>query len=82
MAVRRLAAEVGIVGMDVVEVSPPYDDHGAITALLANRAVREALTGIAMRRIGLTEPDYVHPDALGPGGPGLPLIHRRSPSDA
>ncbi|MEV1008762.1 agmatinase [Streptomyces sp. NPDC049881] len=66
-AVRRLAAEVGIVGMDVVEVSPPYDDRGEITALLANRAVREALTGIAMRRKGLTEPDYLHPTALGPG---------------
>jgi agmatinase len=64
-AVRRLAAEVGIVGMDVVEVSPPYDDRGEITALLANRAVREAMTGIAMRRQGVTEPDYLHPYALG-----------------
>ncbi|MDT0318892.1 agmatinase [Streptomyces millisiae] len=66
-AVRRLCAEVGVVGMDVVEVSPPYDDRGEITALLANRAVREALTGIAMRRKGITEPDYLHPHALGPG---------------
>jgi agmatinase len=80
-AVRRLAAEVGIVAMDVVEVSPPYDDHGAITSLLANRSIREALTGIAMRRTGVTEPNYAHPDALGPGGPGLPLVHRRSPSE-
>ncbi|MGX1667993.1 agmatinase [Streptomyces sp. NPDC055400] len=67
-AVRRLCAEVGIVGMDVVEVSPPYDDRGEITALLANRAVREALTGIAMRRKGLTERDYLHPHALGRAG--------------
>ncbi|MCI2424223.1 agmatinase family protein, partial [Saccharopolyspora sp. K220] len=66
-AVRRLAAEVGIVGMDVVEVSPPYDDRGEITALLANRAIREALTGIAMRRKGITERDYLHPYALGKG---------------
>ncbi|MCI2424401.1 arginase family protein, partial [Saccharopolyspora sp. K220] len=64
-AVRRLAAEVGIVGMDVVEVSPPYDNQGEITALLANRAIREALTGIAMRRKGITEPRYAHPHALG-----------------
>ncbi|GAA2725027.1 agmatinase [Cellulomonas aerilata] len=69
-AVRRLSAEVGIVGMDIVEVSPPYDDKGEITALLANRAVREALTGIAMRRTGLTEPDYLHPFALGENGSG------------
>ncbi|WP_329577324.1 agmatinase [Streptomyces sp. NBC_01361] len=67
-AVRRLCAEVGIVGMDVVEVSPPYDDRGEITALLANRAVREALTGIAMRRKGLTERGYLHPHALGRAG--------------
>jgi agmatinase len=66
-AVRRLAAEVGIVAMDVVEVSPPYDDRGEITALLANRAVREAMTGIAMHRQGLTEPDYLHPYAVGQG---------------
>jgi agmatinase len=66
-AVRRLSAEVGIVGMDIVEVSPPYDDKGEITALLANRAVREALTGIAMRRRGLTTPNYISPHALDPG---------------
>jgi agmatinase len=65
--VRRLAAEVGIVGMDVVEVSPPYDGNAGITALLAHRAVREAMTGMAMRRIGLTEPDYVDPRSAGTG---------------
>ncbi|MCC2316713.1 agmatinase [Cellulomonas chengniuliangii] len=64
-AVRRLAAEVGIVAMDVVEVSPPYDDRGEITALLANRAIREAMTGIAMHRQGVTEPDFLHPYAIG-----------------
>jgi agmatinase len=50
-AVRRLCTEVGIVGMDIVEVSPPFDDKSEITALLANRAAREALTGTAMRRL-------------------------------
>lgn len=65
--VRRLAAEVGIVGMDVVEVSPPYDGTAGITALLAHRAVREAMTGMAMRRIGLTAPDYVDPRSAGTG---------------
>jgi agmatinase len=37
------------VGMDVVEVAPAYD-HADITALLANRVVLEALSGIAARR--------------------------------
>jgi len=36
-------------GMDVVEVSPPYD-HAGVTAFLANRVVLEALSGIAWRR--------------------------------
>ena len=36
-------------GMDVVEVSPPYD-HADITAALANRVVLEALSAIARRR--------------------------------
>ncbi|MCC2309441.1 agmatinase [Cellulomonas chengniuliangii] len=63
-AVRRLSAEVGIVAMDVVEVAPPYDNNGEITVLLANRAIGEAMTGIAMRRMGITGPDYLHPHAL------------------
>jgi agmatinase len=36
-------------GIDVVEVSPPYD-HAEITAALANRVVLEALSAIARRR--------------------------------
>jgi agmatinase len=50
-AVRRLAWEVGLAGMEVVEVSPPYD-HGEITAFLANRIVLEALSGLALRKLG------------------------------
>jgi agmatinase len=62
-AVRRLAAEVGIVGMDVVEVSPPYDVGNNITALLAHRIVLEAMTGIAMRKSGIVDRDYLDPRA-------------------
>ncbi|MGF1648147.1 MAG: agmatinase, partial [Kineosporiaceae bacterium] len=42
-AVRWLARELPVVGMDVVEVSPPYD-HADITAALANRVVLEMLS--------------------------------------
>src|SRR5450631_4381944 len=48
-SVRRVAYELPVVGMDVVEVSPPYD-HAEITSFLANRVVLEALSGIARRR--------------------------------
>ncbi|HWE67178.1 MAG TPA: agmatinase [Acidimicrobiales bacterium] len=51
-AVRRLAMELPLAGIDVVEVSPPYD-HAEVTAYLANRVVLEALSGIAWRRRSL-----------------------------
>jgi len=50
-AVRRAAVELPLVGMEVVEVAPPYDSAD-ITAMLANRVVLEALSGIAVRRGG------------------------------
>ncbi|MGI9197713.1 MAG: agmatinase [Candidatus Nanopelagicales bacterium] len=48
-AVRRICLELPVVGMDVVEVSPPYD-HADITAILGNRVVLEALSAMARRR--------------------------------
>jgi agmatinase len=48
-AVRRCCYELPVVGMDVVEVAPPYD-HAELTAYLANRVVLEALSAIARRR--------------------------------
>jgi Arginase family len=48
-AVRRCGYEPPIVGMDVVEVCPPYDPAG-VTAYLGNRVVLEAPSAIARRR--------------------------------
>ncbi|MGI8445748.1 MAG: agmatinase family protein [Streptosporangiaceae bacterium] len=48
-AVRRIAMELPVAGMDVVEVAPPYD-HAEITAFLASRVVLDALSGVAGRR--------------------------------
>ena len=39
-------------GIDVVEVSPPYD-QSEITAYLANRVCLEALSGLAARKVGI-----------------------------
>jgi agmatinase len=52
-AVRRICLELPVVGMDIVEVSPPYD-HAEITAFLANRVALEALSGMAARRKGIS----------------------------
>jgi agmatinase len=51
-AVRRIAMELPVAGIDVVEVAPPYD-HAEVTGFLANRVVLEALSGIAWRRRSL-----------------------------
>ncbi len=50
-AVRRCGYELPIVGIDVVEVSPPYD-QAEVTAYLGNRIVLESLSAIARRRRG------------------------------
>jgi agmatinase len=52
-AVRRICRELPVAGMDVVEVSPPYD-HAEITAFLANRVCLEALSGLAAKKVGIT----------------------------
>jgi agmatinase len=51
-AVRRIAMELPLAGIDVVEVAPPYD-HAEVTGFLANRVVLEGLSGIAWRRRSL-----------------------------
>lgn len=48
-ACREVAANTRIVGMDVVEVIPTAVGSTDITALVAERIVRETLTGIALR---------------------------------
>ena len=50
-SVRRICLELPVVGMDVVEVAPAFD-NADITAILANRVVLEALSAIAKRRSG------------------------------
>ena len=42
-----------LAGIDVVEVSPPYD-HAEITAFLANRVCLEALSALAVRKVGIS----------------------------
>ena len=52
-AVREIAARVELVGADVVEVLPTGIGSADITALVAERTVRELLTGLASsHRVG------------------------------
>ena len=48
---RTVAAGLDLVGADVVEVIPTAVGSADITALVAERTVREVMTGIALRRL-------------------------------
>ena len=50
-AMRRIVSRVNVVAMDLVEVSPPYDDAGAVTAEQAHRVVLEVITALALKRV-------------------------------
>jgi agmatinase len=53
-----------VVGFEVVEVAPDHDPTCS-TVLNAHRAILEVLTGIAMRRKGLSGPWYLDPMTSG-----------------
>jgi agmatinase len=53
-AIRRIVGAVELAGMDVVEVSPPYD-HAETTAMAANRAVLEAISVLAAKKTAGTQ---------------------------
>jgi agmatinase len=50
LGVRTVAAELDLAGADVVEVIPTAVGSADLSALVGDRIVREALTGIALRR--------------------------------
>ena len=54
------------IGIELVELNPLVDPT-YVTPLVANRCAREILTGLAMHRRGITEPHYLHPDAIDHG---------------
>lgn len=58
--VRRLCAESNVIGFDLVEFAPDRDP-GYVTALIANRIIRECLTGLALRKKGITDEHYLSP---------------------
>jgi len=58
--VRRLCAEANVVGFELVELAPHLDPT-YVSAMNANRIARECLTGMAMRKLGISEPDYKSP---------------------
>jgi len=62
--VRTLCSENNLVGFDLVELNPLVDP-GYTTVLNSNMLVQECLTGIAMRKTGVTERGYLNPLTVG-----------------
>lgn len=64
-AIKAVAISADVVGADFVEYNPFTDDHSRTTGLVAINMIRELLTAIALRKKGITDPFYFHPDVLG-----------------
>ena len=58
--VRGLCSENNVVGFDLVELNPLVDP-GYTTTLNAKQVVDECMTGIALRKLGLGDRDYLSP---------------------
>ncbi len=48
-AIRQIVGAVELAGMDIVEVSPPYD-HAEVTATAAHRCAMEAISALAVKK--------------------------------
>ena len=64
---RGLAIQNEVIMIDFVEYTPLLDDRHYNTALLVNRLMRSFLAGLAGRRTGITDPDYIAPEMLDHG---------------
>ncbi len=57
---RRLCAEGNVVGIEIVELRPD-SDPGYTSLLNAKAVLRQALNGLAVRKRGITQPNYLAP---------------------
>jgi agmatinase len=64
--IRRLCAESNVIAFDLLEFAPERDPT-YVTGLNANRVLREALVGMAMRKKGIDVADYKSPMTVDDG---------------
>jgi agmatinase len=64
-ACREIASNVELVGAEIVEVIPTMVGSTDITALAAERAAREIITGIALARLGSRQFGAIDPASIG-----------------
>ncbi|MEM1451028.1 MAG: arginase family protein [Planctomycetota bacterium] len=65
--VRELAIQNDVAIIEFDEYSPIYDDTHYSTALVIDRMMRAFLAGKALRKKGITDPNYVDPEVLDHG---------------
>lgn len=63
---RRLCAENNVVGVELVEIRPD-SDPGYTTMLNTKALLRQCLNGLAVRKAGITEPNYLNPEIVDDG---------------
>ncbi len=61
---RGLAIQNEVIMIDFVEYSPLLDDRHYNTGILVNRLMRVTLAGMAARKLGIKDPDYIAPEML------------------
>lgn len=61
---RAMCIKTHVVGVDLVEVSPMNDNRSGSTMLLGARTFFEVITGMALKKKGITDPWYIHPDLI------------------
>ena len=61
---RAMNIATHVVGMDIVEVAPMNDNRSGTTMLLAARSFYETIVGMALKKQGITDPWYLHPDLI------------------
>ena len=77
-AIRQIVGAVDLAGMDIVEVSPPYD-QAETTAMAANRAALEAISALAVRKVAGKPVHWGGRRASDDRFPPDPMVHHGHP---
>ena len=64
---RGLSAQCEVVGAEFGEYNPLIDDAKTTTGIVMDRLIRATLAGIALRKTGITDPNYLAPEAVDHG---------------
>lgn len=61
---RAVAIQNDVVAIDFIEYNPLMDDRHETTGILVDRLIRSFLAGVALKKMGVTDPYYLSPETL------------------